>query len=140
MEHLAILAKKRKILSKIISGEKTIESRWYVQKRTPYKKIQKGEVIYFKEAGDPVRVKARVKEVLFFEDLNEERVKRILEEYGRRICIRVSYAPKLSGKKYCTLIFLEEVKTLENPFEVDKKGFGLMAAWITTGSVERLKR
>ncbi|MBI1972386.1 ASCH domain-containing protein, partial [Candidatus Woesearchaeota archaeon] len=44
MDHLAIL--KKKWLEKILSGEKTIESRWYKQKITPYQKIAKGDTAY----------------------------------------------------------------------------------------------
>ena len=66
MEHLAILDQKRKLLGKIISGEKTIESRWYKAKVTPWDRIKAGETVYFKESGEPVRVKATVSEALQF--------------------------------------------------------------------------
>ena len=46
MHHLAILDKKRKLLSKILSGEKNIESRWYTQKRAPWDKIKVGDTIF----------------------------------------------------------------------------------------------
>ena len=59
MDHLAILAKKRNLLPKIISGEKTIESRWYKFKKTPYNNISIGDTVYFKDSGEPANVKAR---------------------------------------------------------------------------------
>lgn len=39
MYHIAILAKRRKLLDKILSGEKRIESRWYLTRRTPWGRI-----------------------------------------------------------------------------------------------------
>lgn len=139
MHHLAILAKPRKLLTKILSGEKSIESRWYQHQKTPYNSISKDDTIYFKDSGEPVTVKATVAAVKFFADLDEMKIKSILEEYGKRICIPLSSAPTLSGKKYCTLIFLKDVIEIE-PFRVDKSGFGLMAAWITVDDIGRIKK
>ena len=84
MEHLAILAKKRKLLSKIISGEKTIESRWYKSKIVPWDQIKVGEAIYFKESGDPVTVQAVVAKVMQFH-LPEINVAKLLHKYGAEI-------------------------------------------------------
>lgn len=139
MEHLAILSKQSKLLAKILSGQKTIESRWYKFKKTPYKKIAVGDVIYFKESGEAVTTKANVGEVLFFEGLNENKIKNILQQYSSQLGISLSYLEKVKDKKLCTLIFLEKVERVE-PFEVNKKGYGLMAAWITVDKIENIKR
>ncbi len=139
MDHLAILAKKRKLLAKIISGEKTIESRWYKFRKTPYNNISVGDDVYFKESGEPVTVKAKVNKVLFFDGLDEEQIKAILKVYGERICIPLAYAKKLVGKNFCSLIFIDKAQLIE-PFNIDKTGYGLMAAWITVDNINTLKR
>ena len=138
MYHLAILAKKRELLPKIISGEKTIESRWYKFKKTPYNSISKGDIVYFKDSGKPVTAKAEVSKVLFFDNLDESKVRNILRKYGKQICIPESYAKNLLGKNFCTLIFLENVKEVE-PFHVDKRGYGMMAAWITLEDISQIR-
>lgn len=138
MDHLAILAKERKLLAKIKTGEKTIESRWYKFRRTPYHHISKDDTIYFKDSGEPVTIKAEVAQVLFFADLDENKIKEIIQEYGERICLSPSYVPKLIGKKYCILIFLKDVKSLL-PFHINKKGYGIMSAWITLKDINSLK-
>ena len=74
MDHLAILSKEGKFLDKILSGEKSIESRWYKFKKTPYETIAAGDVIYFKESGESVTAKSQVSGVLFFDQLNEEKI------------------------------------------------------------------
>jgi len=42
-------------------GEKQIESRWYVNKINPWNKVKVGDTVYFKNSGDPVTAKVRVK-------------------------------------------------------------------------------
>ncbi|MFH1637698.1 MAG: ASCH domain-containing protein [Candidatus Woesearchaeota archaeon] len=139
MDHLAILSKKMKLLSKIISGEKTIESRWYKFRKTPYNNISVGDTVYFKESGDPVTVIANVTKALFFNNLDDEKIRKILKEYGKGICVPVSYSSKLSGKKFCTLVFIDSVQVVK-PFNIEKKGFGIMAAWITVDSIKKLQK
>lgn len=140
MEHLAILDKKRKLLAKILTGEKSIESRWYKSKVKPWGTIHAGETIYFKESGDPVRVKAKISEVMQFY-LPQTNIPELLEKYGREICFS-SPKPELiawcSQRKYCILITLKNVQRIE-PFEINKKGFGMMAAWITVADIEQIK-
>ena len=138
MDHIAILDKKRKLLQKIISGEKTIESRWYQTKRTPWHNIKKEDIVYFKDAGELITVKAKVKEVLFFDELNKDKVEKILQIYGREIAMEtLEYTPYYDKKNYCILIFLEDVQEIE-PFDIDKKGFGNACAWMTVKDVKKI--
>ncbi|HLC51839.1 MAG TPA: ASCH domain-containing protein [Candidatus Nanoarchaeia archaeon] len=139
MDHVAILSKKTKWLSKIISGEKTIESRWYRFKKTPYDVIKKDDIVYFKESGEPVTTVSDVSKVLFFENLDQEKIIKILKQYGTGIGVLVSYASMLKSKNYCTLIFLKNVKEIE-PFQVNKTGFGMMSAWISVDDINKIKR
>ena len=142
MQHIAILAKKRKLLDKIISGEKTIESRWYKSKVSPWNKIKEGEIVYFKESGDPVSVKAEVEKVLFFENLDLEKVKDIVNKYDDQIALSKNrddeFWKYFDNRKYCILIFLKNIQEID-PFNINKKGFGLMSAWICVDDVNRIK-
>lgn len=138
MEHIAILSKKLRMLQKILSGEKTIESRWYVHKKVPYNCIKKGENIYFKESGEPVSVKAVVEKALFFDNLNDAKIMGILKVFGTGIGVSTSYAEKLKGKRFCTLVFINNVESI-NPFNINKKGYGLMAAWICIDDINRIR-
>ncbi|MDO8656183.1 MAG: hypothetical protein Q7K45_03015 [Nanoarchaeota archaeon] len=142
MDHLAILDKKRKLLAKIISGEKTIESRWYKSKVTPWDRIKKGEMVYFKESGEPVSVRAKVLEVMQFY-LPRTDIPQLLHKYGKDICFEEKDVLKLvtwcSERKYCILIRLKEVQQIE-PFNIDKTGFGNMAAWMTVENINSIKK
>ncbi len=141
MEHLAIMKKSWGLLPKILNGEKKIESRWYLAKFAPWNKIKANEVIYFKNSGEPVTVKAEVEKVLQFEDYDDKQLKEILEIYGKRICFNdplskvFEWAKK---RKYCVLIFLKNPQKIE-PFEIKKKGFGNACAWICVDDINKIK-
>ena len=139
MDHLAILSKKLKILSKILSGEKTIESRWYKFPKPPYRSVKPNDTVYFKNSGEPVTAQARVKDVMFFAGLDKKRFNDIILKYGSRICIGPEYWDIVKDKNFCTLIFFKDVKQIR-PFDIDKTGYGNMAAWITLDSINKIKR
>ncbi len=138
MDHVAILKKSWKLKEKILSGEKTIESRWYAAKVAPWDRINAGDVVYFKESGEPVSVKADVEKVLQFADLSEEKIKEILVLYGSQMGVGDSFFEKVNYKQYCILVFLKDVEEI-NPFNINKAGFGNMAAWLC-GDISSLKR
>ena len=130
------------LTNKIISGEKKIESRWYKSKYPPWDRIKEGEIVYFKDSGSPVSIKTEVEKVFQFSNLTPNKVKQILEEYGKDDGIsqdKIEEFFKLfKDKKYCMLIFLKNPQKIE-PFNVDKKGFGMMSAWITVENIEKIK-
>jgi len=139
MHHIAILDKKRKLLEKILSKEKTIESRWYKTKRAPWHAIAENDIVYFKDCGEPITAVAKVRKVLFFDKLNKEKVLSILQKYGRDIGFtNLEYMDYYDGKNYCVLIFLEDVKEVE-PFSISKDGFGNACAWITVNNIEKIE-
>ena len=139
MDHLAILSKKSKLLDKILSGEKTIESRWNIPRITPYENVSPGDTIYFKESGVPeVTAKATAKETLFFGDLTLSKIEKILQQYASSIGVGKSYAQEIKNRKYCTLVFLEDVQEIE-PFKIDKTGYGTGCAWITVEDIKTIK-
>jgi ASC-1-like (ASCH) protein len=130
------------LTEKILSGEKKIESRWYMSKSAPWDRISEGDTVYFKNSGEPVRIRAQVEKVLQFSNLNPQKVKEILDEYGGLDGIEMSDLEKFfnlfKNKKYCMLIFLKGAKEIE-PFNINKKGFGSMSAWIVTDDLDKIK-
>jgi ASC-1-like (ASCH) protein len=141
MEHIAIMKKSWKLIDKILSGQKKIESRWYKSKHPPWNQIKPGEIVHFKNSGEPVTVKAEVGKVLQFSDLNMVRIKEILEQYGGAGGLGIKNIPKfiemVKHKKYCLLVFLKNPLQIK-PFDIDKKGFGNMAAWICVDDVSKI--
>jgi ASC-1-like (ASCH) protein len=130
------------LLSKIISGAKQIESRWYQTKHLPWGKIAIGDTVYFKNSGEPVTVSAQVKDVISFDNLTPSKVHAIFVKYYQLIGFDSSqfnyFYQLFRNKKYCLLIFFKNPKMIP-PFEVDKTGFGAMSAWITIKNIDTIR-
>ena len=141
MDHIAILRKDWKLLPKILSGKKKIESRWYMARYPPWGRIQAGDVVYFKDSGDLVRIKAEVEKVLSFANYTEKELKEILDKYGKDVDF-VSPIDEVYNwakeRKYCILIFLKNPKEI-TPFEINKAGFGNACAWMCVRDIEKVK-
>lgn len=142
MNHIAIMKKNWGLIPKILNGQKTIESRWYQTKRSPWDRIKIGDTIYFKNSGEPVTVKAMVIRIVQFQDLTSSKVKEILCEYGYNDGISKEEIPiffeRFKNKKYCILVFLKKPQKIV-PFEINKKGFGSQAAWLVVSDINRIK-
>lgn len=138
MHHVAIMKPAWKLIPKIMSGEKTIESRWYQTRRVPWNTIAAGDIVYFKNSGQPVTVQATVSKVLQFELPDVAAAQKVVKKYGQDIGL-INRDPATWGKvpRYCILAFLENPKAIK-PFSINKKGFGSAAAWITVKDIKKI--
>ncbi|MBI2151695.1 hypothetical protein HYU21_03160 [Candidatus Woesearchaeota archaeon] len=143
MEHIAIMKKSWGLTNKIISGQKTIESRWYKYKHTPWNKIKAEEIVYFKDLGSPVSIKTTVNKVLQFSNLTSKKIRDLLDTYYLDIGIESeklsSFFEQIKEKKYAIFIFLKNPEQIY-PFEIDKSGFGSMSAWISVEDIKQIKK
>ncbi len=140
MDHVAIMRKSWGLIPKILSGEKAIESRWYRTKRTPWDKVTTGDYIYFKNAGEPVTARATAAEILQFNINSITDIKNIVSKYGKEICLVNSEPTTWGGlPKYCILIKLATPMIVTSPFDIDKSGFGIGAAWLTVPNINKIK-
>ena len=122
MDHLAIMNPQRKLIPKILSGEKAIESRWYMMKVAPWNKISMGDTVYFKDAGKMVTASAVVAKVLQYDNYTDEQLHDILNSYAEAIAFHSPLHEVYQWakpKKYCILIFLKHPKKI-TPFAIDK--------------------
>lgn len=125
MKHIVIL--RQPFLDMILSGEKTIESRWSINKIAPYKKVNVGDDLLLKLTGNPVTATAKVKAVKFYE-LTPQIVEEIKIKYGKQVRTdKFKDWQSTLNKKYCTLIWLEDIKIVE-PIHVPRSNG---AGWIT---------
>jgi hypothetical protein len=142
MHHVAIMKKSWGLTQKILSGEKKIESRWYTSRVAPWDRIKPGDMVYFKDSGESVSLKAQVHNVLQFSDLTPRKIQEILSQYGKDDGIDSADIPKyfemFKDKRYCILIFLKNPEVVQ-PFHINKKGFGAMSAWITVEDIREIQ-
>lgn len=150
MDHVAIMTAKSSLIEKIVEGRKKIETRWYLSKRAPWDKIKQGENIYFKYAGGEIIATAEVESVLQFRQntdhnglftFTEQNFIDILKKYQQNIYVEnfSLFADWIKNKKYAVLIFLKNPCYLEQPFQINKQGFGCSNAWLTMDNIERIK-
>ena len=144
MDHVAIMKPSWKLLRKIVNGEKKIESRWYKTRREAWGKVKTGDIIWFKDSGQPVTVRAKAGRVLEFSDLTPEKVRRIIYQYGGKDGIALSrleyFFQWAKNKKYCVLVFLETPQPVARPFKINKRGFGMSRAWLTIKDIATIKK
>jgi len=139
MDHVAIMNPPW-FIDKILAGEKRIETRWYKTRRCPWGKVGKGDIVWFKESGGPVRAKAVVSKVEHF-SLPETDVRKLVLKYAPR---GMAYfrdpektIEKATGKKYAIFMWLESPEAVR-PFSIDKRGFGSGAAWLCVDNMEMI--
>src|SRR5690349_4668447 len=75
--HLAIL--REPYLTRVLSGEKTVESRFARVRAAPYGRVAPGDLIWLKRVGGPIAGVARAAEVRLFADLTPQRVDALLD-------------------------------------------------------------
>ena len=129
------------LIPKILSGEKTIESRWYQTRRIPWDRVSVGDTVFFKNSGEAVTASAQISKVLQFEFKDTVDVISVIKKYGKGICL-VNNDPITWDRfpKYCILLYLYNPKKVAVPFQINKKGFGTGAAWITVDTLSKIKK
>lgn len=144
MDHLAIMNPKWKLIPKILSWEKTIESRRYMMKVAPWNKIKSWDTVYFKDAGKEVTAKAEVEKVVQYDQYTQQQLREIIQNYWGSWWIAFhSPLPEVferaTPKKYCILAFLKNPKAI-TPFAINKTWYGCSCAWITVDDIKKIKK
>lgn len=110
LEHLAIMDKDT--INKILSGKKTIESRFSKNKITPYNKVNVGEIIYLKESGGNILATFEIDKVIFFDNLDCQKILAIKNKYNQFINASNDYFNYKSNCRYGTLIYIKSPKAI----------------------------
>ena len=122
--HLAIL--KGKYLDLIISGKKTLECRLSRIACPPFGQAAVGEKVLLKQSAGPIKARALIKKVLFFEDLTPDGIRGICRLYNDKICAEADFWRSRLDCRYGSLIWLTELKVIA-PYRIERKG---MQGWI----------
>ena len=137
MDHVVFLNKKFKGFDKIANGEKRAESRWASGKRSPYGKVNKGDRLFFKDTGNPVKLMAEVVDVMYFSKLETEEVRNVIQKYNDRVCMSEEEIKTAVQKKNGSIVFFDNVKEI-TPIEIDKSNYSSMADWIVVDDINMI--
>lgn len=121
--HLGIFTEP--VLSFMMDGKKTIESRFSKNKIAPYNRINKDDIVLIKKSGGNIIGYLNIKDILFF-DLSVTSISSLKEKYAEYLCVDEAFWKQKNESNYATLIIIEKVTKLK-PFKINKKG---MQTWI----------
>ncbi|MBI2356549.1 hypothetical protein HYV12_00615 [Candidatus Dojkabacteria bacterium] len=131
------MTKKLGYIDFILQRKKTIESRWYRSRISPWDRVFVGDIIYFKNAGEKVTAFATVEKALQFQNLNKGMFEEIVEKYGDGIGMADGeYTEFYQKKRYCILMFLKDPTPVNVPFHIYKNGFGTGCAWMCINDIK----
>ncbi len=120
MKHLAIF--KGGGAEKILSGEKSIESRFSKGRIAPFGSVSTGDLVYIKPTGADLIGQFKVKKVIFYDGLGKVGIEEIKEKYGDKLAVDENYWKNKENCKYATLIFIgESAKFITSPIKLKKK-------------------
>lgn len=116
--HLAVLSEP--YLAGILSGTKTVESRFSTRPIPPYRCVRAGDFVFLKRVSGPVVGLVRVSHVWYYQ-LDPRRFGQLMSEYGERLGVDDSlFWDERECSSYCTLMELQDVQRLA-PLTVPKK-------------------
>lgn len=129
MKHLAIF--KGGGAQNILTGKKTVESRFARSKIAPFGVITCGDLVYIKPSGGQIIGQFRVKKVIFYDGLSMKDLEEIRQKYGKEIATDAAYWKSKFNAKYATLIFIgDSSRFITSPVKPVKKD---LRGWMVLG-------
>lgn len=117
-KHLAVFI--GDYIEKILSGDKTIEGRFSIDKILPYGAVKKGDIILLKQSGGLIIGEVEVDNVLYYEGLNAELIGKIRREYDKELCATGDFWQAKADSKFVSLIFIKKPKQYLAPIKSKK--------------------
>jgi len=108
-------------LTRVLAGEKTVESRFARVRAAPYGRVAPGDLIWLKRSGGPIVGCTRAAEVRQFANLTPERVDALLDQLAGALRLDCDFAARARGCRYATLIWLAEVRALPTPLPYPRR-------------------
>jgi adenylate kinase family enzyme len=122
--HVAIFS--QPFLEYVLTGTKTVDSRFSKNRIAPYDHVASGDMILIKQTGGPVIGVCSAERVWCYE-LDKAILKDIRNQFGRLICASEEFWRSRRERSYGTLILLKDVRPV-TPFLIDKKD---RRGWVT---------
>lgn len=123
-KHLAIIHKSA--AEAILSGNKTIETRFSKHKISPFRLVSTGDIVYMKLPGEDIVGQFKVKKVFSYEGLTPADIEKIFMDYGAQISMGNQvedddYKKSKLDSSFGTLIFISESERfITSPIKIKK--------------------
>lgn len=112
--HLAVFVEP--YLRYVLKGKKTVESRFSVNRCSPYGQVSPRDIIILKKSGGPVCGVCYVREVWFYQ-IEENSLHEIKSKFDRALCIsNTTFWDQRRRARYATLMLIggiREVKSID---------------------------
>jgi len=108
-------------IENILSGKRTMESRFSLGKIIPYGAVAKDDIIFLKKSGGDILGKAIVDNVLYYDHLRPESIAILRKEYSKELCVSDEFWQLKAKSKFATLIFLKKPERFLVPLKYKKK-------------------
>ena len=128
--HLAIM--EEPYLSRILNGEKKIESRFSINRIKPYENISIGDIVILKKSSGMISAVFEAGEVYFKRIDGADDIAHIKEQYGDELCLEDDFWKRKINAKYVSLITISHLHILQ-PIQIAKKN---RQSWLTYKKIE----
>ena len=134
--HVAVF--REPFLTLVLSGQKSLESRFAVNQVPPYREVMAGDVILLKRVAGPVVGIARAEAVWDY-DLDPSTLSQLRSEFADMLCAQDPEFWKIKeSARFATLIALDQVRSLPNlPYpKHDRRGWVVEISRVTQLSLD----
>lgn len=136
MNHLAIYSTKafgEDYIAMMLSGKKTLDSKFSYRRTAPYRRLKVGDTIYLKESSGPVRGRIRVASVVDVDVQNPDQIMEYLAPRYKDLGIKdeahlMQVWKTHSSKKYITQWEMDSPQEINYPVRVFKRD---MRNWVS---------
>ncbi|MBI4040002.1 ASCH domain-containing protein [Candidatus Daviesbacteria bacterium] len=123
-KHLAIMS--HSAIEAVLSGKKTIETRFSKKRIAPFGQISSGDLVYMKIPGGEILGQFRVKKVFFFENLEPDDIEELFKKYDQKLSVGEpefdrKYQTEKKNSSFGTLIFVaDSERFITSPIKIKK--------------------
>ena len=120
-------------LTRVLSGEKTVESRFLRVRAAPFDRVATGDLLLLKQVGGPIVAEATVAAVRQFIDLTPAHVLELTDAFRDELRLDADFASRAQAARYAVLVWLADVRplTLPRPYaKRDRRG------WVVLPEIE----
>lgn len=129
--HIVIM--REPYLARVLSGEKTIESRFLRVRAAPFDRIAPGELLLLKQVGGPIVATATAAAVRQFAGLTPARVLELVDAFRDDLRLDADFAARAQSARYAVLIWLADVRRLALPRPYAKRD---RRGWVVLSEIQ----